>query len=480
MKQMSNSPSINQAIDQVAELHISPPMSLTSIRDRTIYTETELEEHADKITLRVAKRGTEKLTAEKRNIISGENSFKLHITQELLDQCHHINIKNCNNFSISADYKSFEIPHDNKHFIQIVNCTHFSISGVTIEKSRNMLLIVDSDNFSIHNCSSYHSEGYGVIIYNGENFNITDCFFTNNLSSGILVMGDSSYAKITNCSIMHTRGFFNHDAAIHFCAVSDKILIKDIPEKIHESLPISEKEKRPHHIVVRSCSMVNNKAQGIYLEGSYNCLFSDNLISHNDKEGICFDWGSCHNFFRNNIVSQNGYRGNISEKEIEIDFISIYPNLEDHSSSMKLPGVSIDNGCLNQIRSNTISGNYGGGVKMIRSAFCNLIYDNRFSDNTLGSNKYIHSFNSIAILGMKEGNEEFKEDGPLLLDLKPSLLNRISNNYISGDPFPFYIERECSPNTFSNNTVKKKVRLPLLTFLKKAIKGFLFRFQIPS
>ena len=48
--------------------------------------------------------------------------------------------------------------------------------------------------------------------------------------------------------------------------------------------------------------------------------------------------------------------------EIKTDFITEYPLLEDGSSSMKLPGISLDNGCANIIADNEITDNFGGGI----------------------------------------------------------------------------------------------------------------------
>ena len=64
----------------------------------------------------------------------------------------------------------------------------------------------------------------------------------------------------------------------------------------------------------------------------------------------------------------------------------------DGTSMAKLPGISIDNALYNEIFANTVIGNFGGGVKMVRTAFYNVVRKNAIIDNNLGKSAKYHFF----------------------------------------------------------------------------------------
>ena len=70
-----------------------------------------------------------------------------------------------------------------------------------------------------------------------------------------------------------------------------------------------------------------------------------------------------------------------SDEDLEADFVTTFGRLSDGSSPAKLPGISIDNSAYNTIVNNNVTQNYGSGVKMVRSAYRNIIMENSVSDN---------------------------------------------------------------------------------------------------
>ncbi len=385
-------------------------------------------------------------------LISGQNHFTLLLDQEIFEKNSPIRISNCSHFTILSTSPLITPSHHNKFFIEITDCEHFSIKEINCDKGRNMLFITDSSNFTIHGCGCSDAEGSGVIIHNGNNFRISGCFFHNNLSAGILIIGHSYNGEIRDCICSRSRGNFNQDAGIHLCSTSQQVTPSHIPEHCHEPLPITSKRQRPHHILIKNCTITHCRAQGMYLEGAVNCLIEDNILVHNNKEGICFDWGSCYNIFCRNIVSLNGERRRLSPEEIEADFISEYPLLADGSSSMKLPGISLDNGCMNLIEENKITNNYGGGVKMVRTALFNKVINNQILYNAIGANAYVLYFHGITVLGCGAINNEFDTTRPALLDFMPSILNTITKNTITKEHWhPLFYDRLSSNNFASDN-----------------------------
>lgn len=387
--------------------------------------------------------------------LSGQTGFTLVLDHVSTNHLPTLRIAHCRNFTI---HHRQPFPSSEGKFIMVIsNCTDFSIQGLQCDQAKNMLLITDSSGFIISDCGSANAEGSGITVHNSNNFKISRCSFHNTLSAGILIIGHSFNGDIQDCICTHTRGRFNQDAGIHLCATSPEITSAQIPEYYHEPLPITGKPQRPHHIMIRNCTLTRCRAQGIYLEGAINCLLENNILSNNNKEGICFDWGSSYNIFHNNIVSLNGERGNLSPEEIQADFISQYPLLEDGSSSMKLPGISIDNGCMNLIQENKITSNHGGGIKMIRTALFNAITCNSLLDNTIGANRYVPYFHGITILGIGAINNEFDTTRPTLLDFTPSLFNHITRNTIKESGCPIFCDRPSSNNTLANNIIPRQV-----------------------
>ncbi len=384
--------------------------------------------------------------------IIGQSNFSLIIDADFINNGGKVKLTNCYNFVISTSAR-INLEGDNRnYFLEIIACKDFSLKNVKAVHGRNSCLISDCSNFVIKDCSHIGGNGYGLIIHNSNLFSIICCKFTDMLAAGVMILGSSSNGIIKNCLVQGSRGIYNCDAGFHLCATSDKVKYDSIPEHCHEPLSITEKTARPTHITIEQCMVFDCRAQGIYLEGAVLCTLKNNLITGNNKEGICFDWGSSLNSLIDNTITLNGERKNMSEDEIKADFIADYPLLNDGSSSMKLPGVSIDNGACNLLQGNDIICNYGGGIKMVRSAFFNIITSNNIINNGQGDNRY-SLFAGVTILGVGAINNEFTEYKNMLLDFHPSLNNRIKGNIIKQQWQAFYEDRASQGNLFDGNTI---------------------------
>ncbi len=475
---ISKIPTANQALLKAVKLRPGTPMALLAVESFEPLAENQIRARiANQIP--TVESDNEVITFPfEDELLSGQNHFTLILDQTILEQHSPIRISNCSYFTIHSHLSLINPSHHNKFFIEIRGCEHFSIKGINCAKGRNMLFITDSSTFTISGCGCSDAEGSGVIIHNGNNFRISGCFFHNNLSAGILIIGHSYNGEIRDCICSRSRGYFNQDAGIHLCSTSQQVTPSHIPEHCHERLPITSKQQRPHHILIKNCTITHCRAQGMYLEGAINCLIEDNILVHNNKEGICFDWGSCYNIFCRNIVSLNGERRRLSPEEIEADFISEYPLLADGSSSMKLPGISLDNGCMNLIEENKITNNYGGGVKMIRTALFNKITNNHILYNAIGANVYVPCFHGITVLGCGAINNEFDTTRPALLDFMPSILNTISHNTIKEHWCPIFYDGLSLNNFASENiTPRREPTHTRLTTTCSRAKAFAKRFS---
>jgi parallel beta-helix repeat protein len=467
-------PRIEQKLLQHTDL--PPIMALTALSDFEPLEEEQLKKAISPNSDFLPKLG-KLLLYPTDKIIENEDNFSLVIDQAVIEKITVFRISNCKNFRILTELPEIQLASNNKFSFEISGCKSFSIEGLSCKQGRNIFFISNSSHFTIRNCKYVDAEGSGIIIYESSNFRVSDCNFTNILSAAILVIGNSSNGTIGDCRISHSRRFLNQDAGIHLCCTSKNITPSDIPEKYHEPVPIDVKMQRPHHIHIHKCCISHCRAQGIYLEGAVNCILEDNILLSNNKEGICFDWGSCYNIFKRNIVSFNGKRANLSKAEIKIDYIAEYPLLTDGSSSMKLPGISLDNGCMNLIKDNIIANNYGGGIKMIRTAIFNTITKNEMLYNDLGGNEFVPYFHSITILGLGAINQEFPKDRSSLLDFRPSILNTITGNTLIEHWKPIFSDRISSDNFIKDNYVPeiKRNQSLLKTVFNRAL-GRLRRF----
>ena len=100
--------------------------------------------------------------------------------------------------------------------------------------------------------------------------------------------------------------------------------------------------------------------------------------------------------------------------------------LEDGSSPLKLPGVSIDNSAYNIVSDNLIRENAGSGVKVVRSGYRNIVLENLIVDNSKGTNDNYHGF------GVELGYASTPDQPVKGLDFTPSYENIVARNIVSG------------------------------------------------
>ncbi len=341
-----------------------------------------------------------------------------------------IEITHCRNFILDlsqVEQKLVPGSERPKFTIRINHCKNFRITGGHFSFSRNVIIIEDSEIFSVSDLLADNTEGYAITIFNSRTFEIRNCLLRNGLASGIYCLGETSHGWIHGNTCDGGRGYFNWDAGLHINHCTNDVEFGWIPERSHENKSIVEKVAKPNLLYIENNTFSNNRAQGVYCEGAVLCSFHGNTLLHNNKEGICFDWGSALNFFQENIISQNGERARLSQEEVRADFIEEFPLLADGSSSSKLPGISIDNGCLNYIINNEIHNNFGGGIKMVRTGIANLITDNNIFDNAAGRNEIHNYFNGVFYGGKGAGSAEF-QTMEVKLDFMPSEHNICSKN----------------------------------------------------
>jgi len=399
---------------------------------------------------RVQGSGSESLNPGQASYLAAVSHRRIVLDREWAQSGGTLVLENCSDFELVMTAEPGEwltLASRDKFVILLRACSRFRIHGLSLDGGRNQLMIDHCSDFSLSGCRFTRAEGYGAILLNAHHGWLHACHFDSCLAAGVMVLGQSHDILMDKCSVDGSRGDFNWDAGLHLCAVTEAVDIERIPELCHEPVPLQEKRRRPFHISVRHCVFSHCRAQGVYIEGAINCLIEENIISGNNKEGLCLDWGASANIVTGNTIILNGRRSDMTEASVAIDHLQQYSLLEDCSSSLKLPGVSLDNAYLNRLTGNTIAHNYGGGIKLVRAAQGNQILENRILQNAIGSNRFIPHSNGISLLSLGAMEEFATEgEGSALLDFLPSSGNFIAGNRIEGHSAAVFQDANCTAN----------------------------------
>ena len=337
----------------------------------------------------------------KSNIGLNGNGVKLVAGNAVVNKA--IVARDCTNVSLS----SIELEDGGYEYgIYLINTSLFSIENCTVSKSvyKGIVIMGTTDGFVIRG-NQVSGNGNGAVFLNGniesgiiENNDIIENFGTRNLTAGLV---------LTSMEIEDQETAYNE--------------FKD--EYLYDLV------NTPHNIVVYQNNVKKNNSSGIYSDGAYQLYVIDNTIFQNDKEGMCLDYGTFGSYVSNNIIKENGGRKRQTDGDLEADFVTAFGRLEDGSSPAKLPGVSIDNSAYNIIKNKNVTDNYGSGVKMVRSAYRNLIMENSVTDNDQGRSSEFHFF------GIEIGHAKTPDEPVKGLDFTADYENIICRNIVSGSHY---------------------------------------------
>lgn len=321
--------------------------------------------------------------------------------------------------------KRMTIVNDKHTSVFIHHAKHFRVKQLKILYSGGYALHIDSNTESgVIEESTIVASNFGGILLKGK---VENVFIANNLIEGAY----QGQLEISNfAAAILIAGF--HDARKEFW--SGGIIEAEKPVKAdhlfngvfyHYLGP-----KKPANIVLLNNRIINNRSQGVYLNGAIRTLLKNNIISNADKEGICVDHQSYFNVLDGNFISGSGSRRRQSKIDVNNDFIDAKKRMPDGSPKSKLPGISIDYSDFNLLKNNLVSGNFGGGIKTVRSASGNVIINNRLLDNNRGTND-VHRFPEI-LLGDSRTEGTQKSSRRIIFDNREfgSHGNLVINNYV--------------------------------------------------
>ena len=270
--------------------------------------------------------------------------------------------------------------------------------------------------------------------------------------AGIMLDGPVKAASLEGNAIDNLLGPSNWDAGILLTsrggdigADPDTFFLPDHYWVVHQ--PLVQRLANPTQNVITANSIRNGLSSGIYNDGAVANVFLDNRIEGNSKEGICFDNGATANVFSGNQVTNNGNRWGQSDADLALDSVLDVGRAPDGTSMAKLPGISLDNAIYNDVSGNDVSGNFGGGVKLVRTGMSNTISQNVIVDNSPIETDRFHFFG--VELGAAPPDPSVAD-----LDFVPSSGNTISGNAIHGKHYSgIYVAPGAARNDLSGNDI---------------------------
>ena len=346
-----------------------------------------------------------------------------------------------------------------------------TFTGSTDDRVAQAVIAEDCTNFALYNLNlTAGCYEYGIYIIRSNTFTIENCTISNALYKGLVMMGENKNFTIRNNTVSYNGNgavFLNGNISNGIIAgndVVDNYGTRNLTAGIvMTSMEIDDyytaynefKDEHlynlldtPHDIVLYQNNVKHNNSSGIYSDGAYQVYIVENIIYQNDKEGMCLDYGTFGAYVSNNIVKENGGRLRQSDEDLEADFVTAFGRLSDGSSPAKLPGISIDNSAYNTIVNNNVTQNYGSGVKMVRSAYRNIIMENSVSDNNKGKSDDFHFF------GIEIGHESTPDEPVKGLDFTASYENIVCRNIVTGSNYAgVFLAVESYCNDVFDNTI---------------------------
>lgn len=322
-----------------------------------------------------------------------------------------------------------------KNIFEIADAQDIVIENVTIaENAVNGICVDNGKDISVYGCCIERLLGKPLILCgNCSYIYLHDNQFRENKEGGIYIGNESNHVRIEKNVIEWNYGTSNWMAGITLTGVRGT-RATDIWEQFDEDRHFPRDTGMryvatyPHDIIIQDNFIRNNTSSGVYLDGAYRIYITGNTVGWNDKEGICLDYGTLGAYVYGNTFRENGRRARQMERDLKLDFVAEYGRMEDGSACAKLPGVSVDNSAYNILQNNAIVGNYGGGIKMVRTALRNLYVSNLIDGNNQGQSEKFHFF-GIELGYAKSDNE--KDD----IDFRPDYENVICRNVIEGSHY---------------------------------------------
>jgi parallel beta-helix repeat protein len=337
------------------------------------------------------------------------------------------------------------------YMIRVEGVRGVRVSGGVLVAGPWGVLVSGSQQVTVLGMEMDGLSGGGVMVTGSEDVVVWGNRLRGLAAGGVMLHGKTLRAVVAENEMTAGLGPSNWHAGVVVTdrdadlAASPGRTVRANPEWVLDR-PMVERLAIPEGNVVAYNRVAENRASGIYSDGGVRNVFVGNRIEDNAKEGLCLDNGSLGDVVAWNLVRGNGKRWGMTDAELKQDFVFGMGRLPDGSAPAKLPGISIDNAAYNQVMFNEIDRNFGGGVKMVRTGYYNLVGMNLLTDNNEGQNARFHFF------GVEMGAA--RSDIPSTeLDFTGSRGNEIFGNTIRGTHYAgiFFADGSDRNDVFDNS-----------------------------
>jgi hypothetical protein len=336
---------------------------------------------------------------------------------------------------LNLDLGSTRLTADNKlpYMLRIDGAANVAVTGGEFERGDSAILVNGSKQAIVKGVHISDLSGNGIVVTHSASVVIRDNRIRGLGGAAILLQGGTASGIVEGNVITRDRGASNMTAAI---VVSDRDVDLSVrgeaifgPDNYWViSQPMMRRIDPPHNNLIVMNHLAGNAASGVYVDGAVATVIALNVIEDNAKEGICLDNGATANVVTLNEVLQNGNRWGETDSVMEKDVISAAGRLPNGTPAAKVPGISIDNAIYNIVFSNNIAHNFGGGIKMVRTGYFNVIGLNTILANNDGEGEKFHFFGiEMGAAPLDAPSEE--------LDGTPSRGNIIFSNTIRGNHY---------------------------------------------
>ncbi len=316
------------------------------------------------------------------------------------------------------------------YMLRVENAADVSISGGNFESGDSAILVNNSRLVSVGGVTISNLTGAGIVVTASDHVSVIRNRISGLQLCGIMIHRGTTSSYVVRNSITGNFGAANLMAGI---VLTDReVDVSANPRTVFGGnlygpvvQPITSHIHPPHDNVIAFNQVSHNSAGGVYLDGAVRNVVVANEIQGNAKEGLCLDYGATANVVASNTFLQNGDRWGESDAIMALEFISGGGRDSDGTPAEKVPGISLDNALYNFVFMNNIAHNFGGGVKIVRTGYFNVIGLNTLLNNNdgAGANQHFFGIELGAAIADTTQND---------IDFTPSHGNVVFSNVIRG------------------------------------------------
>ena len=278
--------------------------------------------------------------------------------------------------------------------IEIRGARNVAVLNAEIAGGANGILVDAGTDVSVVGNELHDLSQNGIVVSGGSQAAIRSNRLHGLQRSGIVLHGDVTDSLLEGNEIHDLTGHSNWHAGILITGRSRDIAADPAAFNAYgvAGEAIVDRLRNPSRNVVVGNDIRDGRSSGIYNDGGIANVLVGNDVVGNAKEGLCLDNGATANVVAGNTVTANGNRWGQPDEVLAIDSVLDEGRAPDGTAIAKLPGISIDNALYNEVHANTVARNFGGGIKMVRTSFFNVISGNVLTDNNRGRSDRFHFF----------------------------------------------------------------------------------------